>query len=226
MTRKPIVDLRPHIAGWLNDLYLATVGGSQPIEDIKSRIAVMASALMIEFPEQQYFCRESLLTVSKQNNFFPGVAVISGQLAVWAGKALPPKPTSPEMIAPDDQSLSALDRHWIAFWQREPNAVLLSLIKSKAPPAFEWIVKNDNAAALIAIRHGWSEAQTLEHIREQVRADWSDPQAVMRSVHKVLTLEDGRPAPRDVTTARLLGMLRGIVSRHAPDNLALIPETV
>lgn len=80
------------IAAWLNDL--ATIScGSQPVPNLKTKIAAMAPMLADEF-EPSAFTQASMRAVAgaQARSFFPGYGEICAGLSEWRAANPPPTP--------------------------------------------------------------------------------------------------------------------------------------
>lgn len=118
---------------------------------------------------------------------------------------------------------------WIAGWiaKRGDHEMVrvqfLDLIRAKGGAIYEYLVETDSEAAGIAVRRKWPTEATPAGDRKRAESDWGDPDVIRQAVRKIEFLPDGHRAPLD-DVKRWLGVLRGLVGRFAPHNLAYVPD--
>lgn len=124
-------------------------------------------------------------------------------------------------------NLSAEAKRWAAYWigRVETGALApairlaLSLVRSQSPDAFDWLVHNHTDAAIAARYAGWTTSAARQAI---ARRDWRDPAKIELAIQSCHGFhhDDRRSDPAAFMNPR--STLRALVSRWAPENLALL----
>ena len=101
------------IARWLEGLANLTVAGADPVS--AERIAVMAGFLAMDLPAEA-FTQRSLHAAAQGQRFFPAYDDVRRAVTAWWDSNRPP--AGAPLPGPAGAGMSALDRHWVAFWHR------------------------------------------------------------------------------------------------------------
>lgn len=202
---------------------IAQATGMPPGVDPSEKIATMAVMLAEKHSDTRIFCdaAASWVTIECGLMNMPSAGIISKLLEKWWAKNRPPA-SMPMIEGTEASGLSAMDKSWVAFWRRAcaehpsrgERANALSLVRKMGPAAFEWLLKEDDEAALIALRKGWSEYATTEAVSAHMKREWDDPVGILDRVRTCL--EPTLHAP-------CLRLLSAIVARHAPQHAHLVP---
>jgi hypothetical protein len=192
--------------------------------EAEAKVQMMAPGLANSYP-QPAFTEASLNFVLADLQWFRE-ADVRTRLDRWRKTYLPDLSTLPDAAA--QAPLDDEGRNWVARWLRcdtDRHAVAsLGLIRAYHQPAFAWLLQTDVRAASFAIRRGWRDPEANSF--ESLQAEWGDPRVVEAGVQSCLGNHmDGsysNPTPHQV--ARDLNMLRWLVEKYAPNNLALVPS--
>ena len=193
-------------------------------------LADHARTLAGELPSAA-FNDDSLAAVALGAEWFPAVSVIAGAVRSWWADHKPPTRAWPGASA--HPRLDDAAQRWVAFWCKrikEPDcasygkrAVVLDLIRSRSPEAYDYLLGTDNVAGLVAV--GRRMPDTAMARAATVKADWQDRISVRRSVALILAppADGSQSDPKRLRAC--LGMAHGLVSMHAPENLDLVRWT-
>jgi hypothetical protein len=220
-----------HVAGWLNDVHIATAGNAT-IEERKAKVATLTGAMMAECPEPAMYCPASMLAMAKQNRFFPSFAELSAQLTEWWERTRPKTFTVPVEL--DGADLSGRDRSNVEVWLKHAAAddipmrelvLRLSVIRRVAEAGFRWLINHDNRAAEIAVKHGW----TSEIRQPATDAEREEVSATVRKLYAGNQAVDVYDPPSAVAPAALASRIdpeveAAFVKEHGRKPGALTPE--
>jgi hypothetical protein len=202
-----------HISAWLADLAQLTHVGADD-RAMREKIALYASLLE---HHTDAFCAASLASIAPQFKFFPSFAELSAALSAWYRELQDTTRALPAPAGDRRLQLTAVETLWLKRFHKHeaegfanaggPRNVsgrdhMLGLLKHHAHGA--WLLVGGGAAA--------------------VQADWRDAENVAQSVRGILApMSDGSdPPPGSITVC--LTLLRGLVEKHAPENLHLVPD--
>lgn len=93
----------------------------------------------------------------------------------------------------------------------------LGALRSREPVGFDWVVRNDHAAAGYAVQRGWRPTPT----DTELASDWDDEVGIRAKARQVRALPRGTPFEAAVQD-RALHLLVYLVKTHAPQHFDLL----
>lgn len=210
-----------HVRDWLDivSVRIATrVADKAAVKRVRAGVAFIGVGL----PDGA-FNVESADHLMARTTGEPGPTEIREIIGAWWEHNKPDDGTSiPRDIV--ESGLAKPDQIWLAQFRRSDtrsDADILGTMRRFAPQAFTWAWDNEPTARRIAISRGWAPVTAAG-----LHADWLDPDVVARAVDTCMGFPSDAPPtwPEPEQIASGLALLRGIVTRWAPDNLHLIPD--
>jgi hypothetical protein len=210
------------VTSWL--LKLATlVAATIAPEDLKQRVVSMGTLLGDDFPDDRTWSADALRTMVAQFRYWPSYIELHDALGAWWAVHRP----EPVRLIPQDIEhlpLSLDDKLWIKFWRKRvlesfsnsSGATVLGMIRERYPAAYDWLVANDPDAEGVARARGWPMIVEPDASMRRAQADWRDPAKVRASVARI-----GLDHPM---RGEMLRLLRALVTKHCPENMALVPD--
>lgn len=169
-------------ARWLLELMGRQV--PQSVTDAKRNAETATPAFAARF-EAAAFCQASQDAIAGTERYW-NEASVSRALDTWckANLGTPEVAFLPEV---DAAPLSPGGKHAYARFLRaadEPSALAaLGLMRNLEPEAFDWVARNDAAAASFVVGRGWRLALDAQ----ELRAEWDDEEAVRARARGLMT---------------------------------------
>jgi hypothetical protein len=193
-----------HVRQWILGVMSRQSPMSEP--DVKAALAGSLEALRIRYPAAA-FCLTSMDHVVSKERFWNESAIIKHLDEWWRDNDPSAATAMPHEAASAPVSNTA--RSWLASWYRARDDTeclkWLRLMHAKCTEAFEYLVRNEHAAATMAVMHFLEPPMT----RNQLRIEWDDEDAVLRLA---------RDAADSPLRGILMKILAGTVGVHAPQH--------
>ena len=210
-----------HIRRWLV-LLSGHVARNQDVGDIAAVIEATA-AMLAGKAAPDLFTPDSLEFCLRRFKFFPTYADLWARLQTFQRERDSHRAAlnAPSSYGPlSDAPMTGAERANAEVWLKaeasgatEAELVnRLSVLRKAQLDAYRWLIANNGHARDIAEARGWESRER----RAPPAEEWGDPAKVLASVRNILVL----PHPQ---ASMLLGVLRRIVTDHAPQNAELVP---
>lgn len=164
--------------------------------------------LLVDFPDGA-FTVDSLSHVARECRRLPSFSELCATLGAWWKEHRPPAPLM--LPGPETAHLTATERAILTTFYRLKDEIIR---QGRLDRVLHWYrLKFDGAYKHLAAH----DPDVIDHLRQtrNPAADWSDPGKVLASARLVLSSE--------VKQLELGRALAGLVKRHAPLNVALLP---
>jgi hypothetical protein len=202
---------------WITSL-VALCGVSGNAAPSRDALATYGTLLARTF-HPDAFCLASLDEVSTGLHGTPSLDEVRKRLGAWwrgqqARTRALPAPPDPRRV-----KLTDMERLWLQRWRHHEATSF-----AEVNPPVGVTARNHMLSLLKARAHGaWLLVAGEEDDTASVMADWQNPANVAAAVRSVLAPMPGGSDPPAGNIKLCLALLRGLVGKHAPENLYLIP---
>ncbi|HTI81804.1 MAG TPA: hypothetical protein VL614_15250 [Acetobacteraceae bacterium] len=203
-----------HITSWVKQLHDAVPRHDEGDPPTKEKWAVLASLLGKDYPSGA-FTMASLHATAQGLTYFPGYEIIRQRVGSWWQANMP---AIARGIDNDSRyiGLSTVERRWMAFWD-DATARGFKAKREGDPPMNAGIIDSMIRRYAPRVWDRLNPAQfpaSITGAQKSLAEDWADDEGIYELRHKYA--DD--PAA--------LGLLRDLVTKHAPQHMHMVPEKV
>lgn len=211
---------KANVRQWLL-LVAAKCTTTMSVRELEDLLKLMVPTFVTHYATEA-FSADSMEAVTKVCRFFKE-ADVRAALDQWCRENNPDKTGLPPEVV--NAPLSFTEKVWAASWFRAETEAdrieAMNAMRGYSQNAFAWLINTDLAAGSLAVRKRWlPEADRVS----RMQIEWGDPDAVLAAVRSCRGQHNDGSWSEPTSMPHFMGLLRAIVGKWAPQNLALIPE--